>query len=188
MLSAADTALRCAPRRAERRRVVRGSRRRERVAGVASGPWTRSQRRRYAERMRHGLKPSQGRCAAQAAPSGRACGAAAARSGANRGQEAVAERSHFGDLEVPKCIASTATLRVDVGPILGFLLVSHDGGLGCDLETWYRQGSSRSVTLEREFSALPAGTALAGGSASGNCTRSSCRSLSRRQSYPTTEP
>ena len=30
---------------------------------------------------------------------------------ANRGQKAVAERSRFGDLDVPKCITSTATLR-----------------------------------------------------------------------------
>ena len=30
---------------------------------------------------------------------------------ANPGTKAVAERSHFGDLDVPKCITSTATLR-----------------------------------------------------------------------------
>jgi hypothetical protein len=32
---------------------------------------------------------------------------------ANPGRKAVAERSHFGDWDVPKCITSTATLRVD---------------------------------------------------------------------------
>ena len=31
---------------------------------------------------------------------------------ANPGTKAVAERSHFGDLDVPKCITSTATLRL----------------------------------------------------------------------------
>jgi hypothetical protein len=31
---------------------------------------------------------------------------------ANRGPKAVAERSHFGDLDVPKCITSTAKLRL----------------------------------------------------------------------------
>ena len=30
---------------------------------------------------------------------------------AHPGSKAVAERSHFGDLDVPKCITSTATLR-----------------------------------------------------------------------------
>ena len=30
---------------------------------------------------------------------------------AHPGRKAVAERSHFGDLDVPKCITSTATLR-----------------------------------------------------------------------------
>jgi hypothetical protein len=30
---------------------------------------------------------------------------------AHPGTKAVAERSHFGDLDVPKCITSTATLR-----------------------------------------------------------------------------
>ena len=31
-----------------------------------------------------------------------------------RGLKAVAERSHFGDLDVPKCFTSTATLRAVV--------------------------------------------------------------------------
>ena len=33
---------------------------------------------------------------------------------AHPGGKAVAERSHFGDLDVPKCITSTATLRFHV--------------------------------------------------------------------------
>ena len=34
--------------------------------------------------------------------------------GRTRALKAVAERSHFGDLDVPKCITSTATLRSDL--------------------------------------------------------------------------
>ena len=49
--------IRCAPRRAKRRRVVPGRRRRGRVAGVAKGRETRSQRRQHAERIRHAVKP-----------------------------------------------------------------------------------------------------------------------------------
>jgi transposase len=48
---------RCAPRRAKRRRVVPGRRRRGRVAGVAKGRETRSQRRQHAKRIRHAVKP-----------------------------------------------------------------------------------------------------------------------------------
>jgi hypothetical protein len=93
---------------------VPGSRRRERIAEVAQGPWTRSQRRRYAERIRHGVKPFV--VGSLRSPSSPLWGASSWRSsGPERGEpgpKVVAERSHFGDWEVPKCIASTATLRL----------------------------------------------------------------------------
>ena len=51
---------RYAPWRAERGRVVPGRRRRVRIAAVAQGPEVLELRRRYAERIRHAVKPFAG--------------------------------------------------------------------------------------------------------------------------------
>ena len=65
LAASAGSNARCAPGRAKRRRVVRGRRRRGRVAAVAKGRETRSQRRQHAKRIRHAVKPYMVRPAMQ---------------------------------------------------------------------------------------------------------------------------